>query len=176
MEDKEVITSTVILEEVSALGKLELVKYQFKEVVEYEKIKPYIVPLGSDSRAVLIAKGEAVGCIDLRLLLEEDIYVTADTLFLALPPPELCYFKLDLQNTRLYDLKTGYFDNREKFIEETYRYAEGEIRKIALASGILTETKKNAQTFLVPTLELMTGKKVVITHKPQELIMEERLD
>lgn len=164
--------STVVLEKVTALGKLELVKYQFKEVVELTNTSAEflrIIKLGSDSKAVLIAQGEAVGCIDLMNILPDDVEIQGDTLFLMLPDPELCYFKVDLQNTKLYSLKTGFYEDQKAFIDEAYKFAEKEIRRAALQSGILDETRQNAHSFMVPFLESVSGKTVILRINPNPL-------
>ncbi|MTI19707.1 DUF4230 domain-containing protein, partial [Fulvivirga sp. RKSG066] len=70
------IETTAILQEVEALGKLELVKYNFKEITELKEIsKKYlqIFQLGPDSKIALISSGEAVGCIDMTQLKLDDI-------------------------------------------------------------------------------------------------------
>jgi len=92
-KEKTVVHHTTILQEIEGIGKLELVKYHFKDVVEFEKEDYAWLP---SSKVVLIAGGEAVGCIDLKKMEEKDIRIKGDTAFIALPPPELCYFKIDL--------------------------------------------------------------------------------
>lgn len=166
------VTNTTILESVEAMGKIELVRYNFQEVTELEKLSPEffrIFKVGPDSRAVLISRGEAVGCIDLTKLTEKDIRQSADTIFLTLPEPELCYYKLDLENTRMYLLETGFFVNRNKFIEEAYQNAEKQIREAALNSGILEQTKANAGLILAPIFRELTEKTVVIRYDPGDI-------
>lgn len=165
---------TVILERMEAMGKVELVKYNFKEITEARRLSPEffrIFKLGPDSRAVLIAKGEAAGCIDLTQIAEGDVIESGDTLIVRLPPPELCYYKLDLENTSLYLLETGFFVDQEKFVEEAYRNAERQIRKAALESGILEQTIANAEIILRPVFEEISGKKVILN-----FIKEERIE
>lgn len=160
-----------LLTRVESLGKLELVRYHFQEVTEIQKAAdridlklfklPTIVP---DSRAVLISEGSAVGCIDLTLIQKEDIIHSDDTLYVRLPAPELCYFKIDLEKPRLYDLEIQGLSakDRKQFIEELYRVAEQDIRASALKMGILEETRANAQTLLKPLFESISGHAVVI--------------
>jgi len=159
----EVINHNTILESVEALGKLELVKYNFKEITELtEKNRAYLgvfkVP---DSKAVLITNGHAVGCIDLQKLSQEDILLEQDTLFIKLPQPELCFYKLDLNSSRIYSVeKTVYYKDDKQLIEKAYRMAENQIKDAALRSGILEQTSNNAEVMLRPILEQVSGKKV----------------
>jgi hypothetical protein len=149
------------------MGKLELIKYQFQEITEIEKVGMdfyNLFKLENDSRAVLISKGEAVGCIDLTRMDIRHFRETGDSIIVQLPPPELCYFKLDLDNTRIYALETGLFTSEKSFIEKAYQSAEEQIRASAIQSGILQQAKKNAEIVLKPLLEEISGKKVVIIY------------
>jgi hypothetical protein len=160
-------THTLVLERMETMGKLELIKYQFQEITEIEKVgKDFynLFKLENDSRAVLISKGEAVGCIDLTRMELQHIQETADSIIVQLPPPELCYFKLDLDNTRIYALETGIFTSEKQFIEEAYKSAEKQIRQSALESGILIKARENAEIVLKPLLEEISGKEVVIVY------------
>ncbi len=149
----EVINHNTILESIEALGKLELVKYNFKEVTELtEKNRSYLglfkVP---DSKAVLITNGQAVGCINLKSIAQEDIIIEQDTLYIKLPQPELCFYKLDLNSSRIYSVeKTVYYKDDKKLIEKAYRMAENQIKNAALRSGILEQTSNNAEVMLRP--------------------------
>lgn len=160
-------THTLVLERMETMGKLELIKYQFQEITEIEKVgKDFynLFKLENDSRAVLISKGEAVGCIDLTRMEVQHIQETADSIIVQLPPPEICYFKLDLDNTRIYALETGIFTSEKSFIEEAYKSAEKQIRQSALESGILMKARENAEIVLKPLLEEISGKEAVIVY------------
>lgn len=161
---------SVLLTRVEQIGKIELVQYNFQEVTEVKKISDIIdfklfkykpVP---DAKAVLISQGSATGCIDLRKLNAQRFYEDNDTLYIILPDPELCNFKLDLEKSRMYDLQIDYInaDDKKSFVQELYRVAETQIREAALNSGILEQTKDNAQLILKPMLENIAGKKVVL--------------
>ena len=162
---------TSILQKVEQLGKVELVKYHFQEITEVKKVAESIdfkifkyKPL-PDSKAVLISRGEAVGCIDLTQISKERIRQRNDTIYILLPKPELCYFKVDLANSRIYDLKIDYMRQEEKtqFLDELYKQAEINIKQSAIETGILEETQRNAQTLLTPILETFTSMPVVLT-------------
>ncbi|MBK6267112.1 DUF4230 domain-containing protein [Marivirga sp. S37H4] len=170
------VENTTILQEIEALGKLELVKYRFKEVVEEKKVaKKWIkyIPSGPDMTAILIASGEAVACIDLGKIEKQDIRFENDTIYIELPNPELCYFKIDLQNSKIYDLKATnsiykYFDDENKaaeFIQEMYAKAEIQIKEAALKSGIMEDAEKLGSTILRPFLSNITNKVIVLKFK-----------
>ena len=184
----EVISSTLILERMDNLGKLELVSYNFKEIFDYAAISDGRIAgetaIGTynyapDLKAVLIASGEAVGCIDLTKMNFENVVIINDTLYVDLPAPELCFHKLDLEQTRVYHFeRTGWWsalfsdDNEVKsVIEKAYREAERQIKISALEGGILDKTNENAELLLQPMFEKISGLHVIIrTHDPIELI------
>ncbi len=160
-----VIEQTTLLQEIKSMGKLELVKYHFKEIVEYQKEQTDYQLLNKflpNAKAVLIVSGEAVGCLDLTRIQETDIISEEQTLRLRLPAPELCQHKIDLQNSKVYDVRNGYLVEEGKIVQEAYQAAEQQIQKSALASGILEKTKANAFQVLTPLLEKASGKKVLL--------------
>mgnify|MGYP002734363323 CR=1 FL=1 len=127
----------IALQEIAAMGKLELVKYNFKDVVEQKITKTWL----PDAKALLIIQGEAIGCIDLQLIKEGDIVLTGDTLLLHLPDPELCVFKIDHTKSRIYNTEYAFTDEAV-LIEQAYKQAEEQIKTSALEMGILEQTKQ----------------------------------
>jgi len=150
----------VVLEKIVALGKLELVRYQFRDVVEHEIVRP----LMPNSSALLIVRGEAIGCLDLTKIGPADIAsFGTDTLIVRLPEPELCGFKIDHANSKVYD--TNYsFLGEAALVDEAYRKAEIQVRESALQSGILEQTRTNAEKILKPVLESVSGRKVLLRY------------
>ncbi|MCA6074416.1 DUF4230 domain-containing protein [Fulvivirga sedimenti] len=164
-EPELVINRTAVLQEIEALGKMELVKYNFKEITELTQISETyfnLFKLGPDQKIALISTGQAVGCVDLTKLEESDVRVENDTLYVKLPSPEICYYKLDMDKTRIYNLETNWLKDERAFIQEAYKQAEDEIRSAALSSGILSQTRTNAELILKPMLEKISGRAVVI--------------
>jgi hypothetical protein len=175
----EIIDSSVILREVEQIGKLELVKYNFKEIFDYKRLSEGKMIGNSlinsynytpDVNVILVATGEATGCIDLTRLNISDIYIDKDSVTILLPPAELCYHKLDMANTRIFSFSNSSWwsrlfsneDEKTKAVQTAYTLAEQRIKEAALQSGILQSTNDQAIKMLVPMLETMTGKKVKI--------------
>lgn len=154
---KEISTHSVVLEEITSMGKLELVKYSFKDVVEQEITRQWL----PNPRAVLIVQGEAIGCIDLTLLHPTDIQTEGDTLIVHLPEPELCVFKIDHNRSKVYNTEYAFMDE-SRLIEQAYRQAEEKIKESALETGILDQARENALKVLTPILSKTSGKAVVI--------------
>ncbi|MET4108419.1 DUF4230 domain-containing protein [Hymenobacter sp. UYP22] len=154
------VTHNTVLEKVEALGRMELVRYQFKDVVEYKKSTYRFLP---DAKVALIVAGHAVGCLDLRKVRPQDVVLEGDSVLrLALPEPELCVWQVDHSKSKVYSVENGFFQDAE-LVDAGYRYAEANVRTAALQSGILAQTTQNAELILRPMLETMTGRRVVLT-------------
>lgn len=153
------VTHHTVLTQVEALGRLELVRYRFKDVVEYKRRLHRWLP---ESKVALIVSGEAVGCLDLRKLTPQDVVLEGDSVVrVALPAPELCSFQLNHRQSRVFSTENGFFQDAE-LVDEGYRYAEAQVRHAALQSGILAETQRNAAQLLGPLLHTLTGRRVVL--------------
>ncbi|TAD99146.1 MAG: DUF4230 domain-containing protein [Bacteroidetes bacterium] len=150
-----------VVEKIESIGKLELVKYQIKDVLEMTKSTYMFLPT---AKVILIASGEAVGCLDLTKIKAQNVKTSGDSIEISLPAPEICYYKLDHQKTKIYDTKFTIISGQQsKLLEESYKAAEKQIEKAALESNILEQTKINAQLILKPMLEQMTKKKVFLS-------------
>ena len=169
-EGRTEVYQNTLLTRVEQLGKLELAQYNFQEVTEIKRVADEVdlrlfkYKIAPDSKAILISQGSATGCIDLTKITKEDLKEVGDSLYVTLPAPELCYFKIDLENSRLYDLQINYLpaDERTQFIQELYQVAEQDIRDSALKTGILEQTITNANLILKPLFESITQKTVFI--------------
>jgi hypothetical protein len=155
-----ITTHHTVLQEITAMGKLELVKYNFKDVVEHEIVKEWL----PDAKAVLIVSGEAVGCIDLTKVQSKDIIEEADTVIIYLPDPELCVYKINHDQSKVYDVQYAFMDEAQ-LVNDAFVAAEKQISKSALKMGILSQTQQNAQKMLTPFLEKVSGKKVLLRYR-----------
>lgn len=155
-KDTFVVTHQMIIEKIVPIGKLELCKFYIKDVMEHEEIKDWYF----DPKVVLIVSGEAVGCIDLTKIDSSAIQISATQITVTLPKPELCYFKINHQDSRIYDIQNAYFIDSKPIIDKAFRQAEIAIQQGALKMGILEQTKKNAEQVLRPLLEQVSGKKI----------------
>jgi hypothetical protein len=159
-KEPEVVTQhNTVLEEITAMGKLELVKYNFKDVVEHQETKEWL----PDPKAVLIVSGEAIGCIDLTKVQATDVVESGDTLIIYLPRAELCVYKINHDQSRVYDVQYAFMDEA-RLVNDAFSAAEKQIEKSALQMGILDQTEANAEKILKPLLEKVSGKKIILRH------------
>lgn len=155
--DKTEIDHNIILQKITAMGKLELVKYRFKDIIE-SKISKHFLP---DAKIMLIVEGEAVGGIDLTKLKINQININNKVLKIYLPAPELSYYKVDHAKSKIYDTKFALLDEAI-LVDKAFKEAEQKIKKTALENGILEQTKLNTTKILTPLLEQIAGKKIEI--------------
>src|ERR1700753_1930190 len=95
------VSETGLVQKITSMGKLELVKYEMKDIVEQTEVHP-ILP---DSKVLLLAVGEVTACIDLTKVKKGDITQRQDSVLVYLPQPEICYAKLDHDKSKVYDIK-----------------------------------------------------------------------
>ncbi len=151
--------ATLIVENIETLGKLELVRYQLSDVSEYTKKRPFPV---TDDRIMLVISGEAVGCIDLEKISVQDIHTQGDTVFVTLPDPEICHYRLNHQKSKVYDMTFTKLFDKTDLIEEAFKMAEARVLALALETDILEQTRTNAALVLRPLLESVSGKTVIL--------------
>jgi hypothetical protein len=159
-EDVKVVSShRIIQERIVSLGKLEVVKYYLKDIVEHEVKNPWYLP---DPKAVLIASGEVVGCIDLTRIDSADLKFSDNKISIRLPQPELCYFKINHADSKVYSIEKGLFQESE-LIDAAYKEAELHLQRTALQMKIMDQTRENAKLILKPLLEKIADKEIELT-------------
>lgn len=148
----------VMVQKITSMGKLELVKYAMKDVIEQKEVRS-ILP---DKRILFVAVGEVTGCIDLIKVQKKDVVkVGEDSLTVYLPQPEICYVKLDHQKSKVYDVSGSWFPTDTKdLVEGIYKTAEQRLLKNASEMQILPKTKQNALLIFKSMLENFSGRKV----------------
>src|SRR5271165_4631824 len=100
------ITDRGMVQKITSMGKLELVKYEMKDIIDQREVHP-ILP---DSRVLFLAVGEVTACIDLTKVKKSDITQGKDTVIVFLPQPEICYTKLDHEKSKVYDIRGVMFE------------------------------------------------------------------
>ncbi|MFT4033161.1 MAG: DUF4230 domain-containing protein [Siphonobacter sp.] len=159
--EPEIITNhTIVLKEITSMGKLELVKYNFRDVVD-QAITHQFLP---DGKALLIIQGEAIGCVDLTKMTLTDIGETADSLIVRLPDPEICVARIDHSKSKVYNTEFA-FNDEALLLEQAFKKAEVQVQQSAIDMGILAQTKENAEKILRPLLEKISGKNVLIRYQ-----------
>ncbi|MFC0184436.1 Protein of unknown function [Pseudarcicella hirudinis] len=156
------VTHHLVIQKITAMGKLELVNYRFKDVVE-SRIHKQFLP---DAKAILIVEGEAIGCLDLTKVSMADLSTSHDTLVVHLPDPEICTYKIDHSKSKVYDTQFALLEEA-KLVDQAFKQAETQIQQSAYEAGIVEQTKENADKILKPFLEEVSGKKILLRYQLQ---------
>ena len=156
------ITDSGMVQKISSMGKLELVKYEMKDIIDQREVH-LILP---DSRVLFLAVGEVTACIDLTKVKKSDITQTKDSVVVYLPRPEICYTKLDHEKSKVYDIRGVMFEDGAKdMVEDVYKLAEKRILNNANQMNVLGLARQNAQLIFKPLLESISGKTVVLNFR-----------
>ncbi|MCL4638880.1 MULTISPECIES: DUF4230 domain-containing protein [Olivibacter] len=157
------VADDVMVERITDIGKLELVKYSMKDVLERKELR-YFFP---DQRVLFIAVGEVAGCIDLRKVKKEDIIRNgSDSVTIYLPEPEICYVRLDHKRSKVYDISGAWLPgDTQNLVEGIYQLAEQRLLKNAQEMNVLGKTKENASIIFKPMIENITGAKINIAFR-----------
>ncbi|MBC7654713.1 MAG: DUF4230 domain-containing protein [Oligoflexus sp.] len=161
-KSETILNQDVMVSKITNMGKLELVKYSMKDVVEKKQTRR-VLP---DQRILFVAVGEVAGCIDLTKVKKSDIQFGEDSITISLPAPEICYSKIDHQKSKVYDVSGVWFPSDTKdMVEDIYKIAEQQLVKSANEMQILSKTKENAKLIFKPLIENFSGKRVGILFK-----------
>ncbi len=159
---RPVVTEDVMVQKIVSMGRLELVKYSMKDVIE--KTSPHT--LLPDERVLFLAVGEVAACIDLTKVSKQDIVQRNDTVTVTLPRAEICYVKLDHQQSRVYDITGALFPgNAKNMVEDIYKLAERRLLDNARQMNITGKAQDNAQLIFRPLLENIAAKRVILLFK-----------
>jgi len=163
------ISENGMVQKITSMGKLELVKYTMKDIIEQREVHP-VLP---DSRVLLLAVGEVTACIDLTKLKKSDIIQSKDTVTVFLPQPEICYARLDHEKSKVYDIRGAWFQESAKnMVEDVYRLAEKKIMDDAKEMNVLGMARQNAHLIFRPLLESISGKTVVLNFRQEQKKLE----
>lgn len=153
-------TNDIAITEIKAIGKMELVKLNVKDVLEYTIKRDYL----PDSKILLVVSGEIAGCVDLTKIDQAKIVHHDSLVKIVLPKPEICYSKIDHQKSKIYNATTYFLlDNELALTQLVYKRAESYFQSDSINQIVFKETEENAQRILKPLLEKITKKKVDIS-------------
>ena len=159
-EERTIVSNAIVVQQIEEMGKLEVVKYNIQDMMEYEKVRKWL----PNSRATLKIVGEVIGCVDLTLINENDIVTKGDSVSLMLPMPEICHYKIDHSRSRIYNVEYGLWETSE-LVEDAYKKAEEQIYQQAQSMGIEKESRENTIKVLTPILRGMGFTKIYIGFK-----------
>jgi hypothetical protein len=140
--------TTAVVQQVQTLSDLVTVKYvmQKVEIVDSPPDSTLGKFVQGDSRVLLLAQGIVKAGIDLKKIQPGDVSVSGKKISIKLPPPQITDAYLDDSQTKVIERTTGFLRSLDKDLEQTTRqYAVMDIRRAAMANGILNDADERAK-------------------------------
>lgn len=157
----EVISHSILLQNIEDIGRLEVVRYNIKDIIEYKKVREWL----PNAKTLLMVSGEIIVCIDLTKIGADDIQTYGDSISLTLPEPEICHTAIKHSDSKVYNLEFGLWES-EEIMDQAYRYAERQLELEAQKLNIRDKSRENAANLLTPVLQSMGFKYITVTLKP----------
>lgn len=167
IKHSDVSDHRLVLKRIEEIGNLELVKYNFNDVIEESVVRKLfdIDNLAPDSKVLVLVNGEATACVHLREVTKSDIKTFGDSIVVTLPEPEICYTKINHDRSKIYDANFVAKIFNPELIDKAYRQGELKIKDEAIKLGIIGQAKASAKKLLEPLLGGIAGKTVKISFK-----------
>lgn len=154
----------LLIEQVKALGQIELLQYQVRDVLRREWT--YLVPF-TRSKVLLVVAGEARICMDFAGVQVVEADWDHRTLKLALPEPTLCLVRVDPAQSQVYDADFSVIEwwggGEAERMREALAAAQETLR-VRLTRQLPTEAARTqAETLLRRLCESMGWKTITFT-------------
>ncbi len=150
------LTQPTVVDRIQKLQRLETIVYTMDKIVTGEKQSSILPDFLAGDRLLLMVHGEVIAGIDFQTLQPDDVQAHGKKIRLHLPQAQLLVTRLDSSKTRVYSRQTGLLVPTDPDLESQVRdSAERELRRSALADGILKKAQENAQSTLTSLMQSM---------------------
>jgi hypothetical protein len=158
---KETLGAPAVVSAIRQLNELVAVKYTVQRVVGLEEKK---VPLGEE-RLLLFVQADVLAGVDLSVLTPAAVSVSGDRVVrIDLPAPKITDVVIDDKQTKVWDRSITWWTPWVPYNPDLERQARltarDEIEKAALATGILDQARRNAESSIRNFLALLGFKLV----------------
>ncbi len=149
---------TSVVTQVQQLNRLETTSYTVEKVIEggQSQGSPLLNLLLGD-RLLFIAHGQVIAGVDLTRLGPEDVSISQDgrSVTMRLPQAQILSYKLDEEQSRVYDRQTGILTRGDPQLETKVRQAaELQVLQAACQGGILAQANNSARAQVRALLEM----------------------
>ncbi len=154
-KEEKTVELTTIVTELSKLARLETARMKVVQVSQLKQSYGIVPDMLAGDQLTLMSVGEVFAGVDLSRLEQNDVYRDEDgVVTIVLPDSEVLVSRLDNNETKVIERDTGLFRGADQGLEGRARaFAEEQIRKEAVAKGILDLATANAEEKLA---ELVT--------------------
>src|SRR5215813_11577379 len=145
-----------VVDRIQKLQRLETVVYTMDKIVTGEKESAILPNFLAGDKLLLLVHGEVIAGIDFETLKLEDVRVEKKRVRVKLPQAEVLVTRLDSGKTRVYSRQTGLLVSTDPNLESQVREdAEADLRRSALADGILKKAQDNARSTITSLMQSM---------------------
>ncbi len=153
------VQHSVVVDKIESMGKLEVVKYNIQDIIEYKKMRQWL----PNAKTALLVNGEIIACLDLSKITENRVVVSGDSVAVYLPAPEICHVRVDHARSKVYDMTYGLWESTA-LVDEAYRHAEIELIRQSRNLDFEDKAKENATLVLTPMLNALGFRHVSIMY------------
>lgn len=159
---------TAIVTKVSELNRLETAKMRVMHVSQIHQSYGILPDMLAGDSLTLMAVGEVYAGVDLSRLRRDDVREAGEgEVVIRLPRSEVLVTRLDNDETKVLDRKTGAFRKADMGLEGRARsFAENGIREEALQKGILGIATASAEKRIAELARQMGAKRVRFEQAP----------
>jgi hypothetical protein len=148
------MSQPTVVDKIQKLQRLETVVYTMDKIVTGEKQSSILPDFLAGDRLLLLVHGEVIAGIDFQALKASDVQITGKQIRVRLPHAEVLVTSLDSGKTRVYSRQTGLLVPTDPNLESQVRVeAEQELRRSALADGILQKAQDNARSTITSLMQ-----------------------
>lgn len=150
------MSQPTVVDKIQKLQRLETVVYTMDKIVTGEKQSAILPDFLAADRLLLLVHGEVIAGIDFQGLKASDVQITGKQVHVRLPHADVLVTKLDSGKTRVYSRQTGLLVPTDPNLESQVRLeAEQDLRRSALADGILQKAQDNARSTITSLMQGM---------------------
>lgn len=150
------LSQPTVVDRIQKLQRLETIVYTMDKIVTGEKESAILPDFLAGDRLLLLVHGEVIAGIDFQTLKPADVQVSGKKIRVRVPLGQILVTRLDSSKTRVYSRQTGLLVSTDPNLESQVRdEAERELRRAALADGILLKAQENARSTLTSLMQSM---------------------
>ncbi len=150
------LSQPTVVDRIQKLQRLETVVYTMDKIVTGEKESIILPNFLAGDRLLLLVHGEVIAGIDFQTLKPSDVLVNGKKIRMRLPQAQVLVTKLDSAKTRVYSRQTGLLVATDPNLESQVREeAERDLRRSALADGIMQKAQENARSTVTSLMQSM---------------------
>lgn len=160
---------SAVIERMRTLNRLETASFTIEKIIEAGTKGNRLTDFLFGDHILLVTHGEVTAGFDLSALTEKDIAVSGNKLTLRLPAPHIIATRLDNDQTKVFDRRTGIFSKGDLNLEsEARQQAETAIAKAACDGKILEAANERGRQQLETLFKTAGfGEVAIITSSPQ---------